>query len=517
MKLITKQSITYYDCICTGSMNSYEENKPLAKLLKRFDENEAGPALQDEALSKFANGLISNFESEGLMNSGALTPKAKEIIKNQKAWRPLRGQFKMSIVQDGNSCYIVNCEPYYSDNTMGCQLNKTEFQFVGDYENDKGMHIKDIKLDLHCYLSKAKTVDIDCIYDYESGQCSYSIENKSGRIEFAENTYTFKIIDESKAEGHLMEALSNYGCFSRKNTKVILDSYDDRNPFIDEVLTQVFSKGSFSTSLNINTKIDDIKLSISDYQTTRSVLLEYLSRKAQNTYCGISEIQTAVSDFYALFDRYATIKQKSQNLFESLMEYTSAKNPIAHLRLQAYKDLMPTGIENLYIAQVKDYSGDDKSMDDLVNDMIDKKKVISVTTITKYAYKNPGISVGLSLFANALKKRNIDFTVVTAEDTKQYQKPYAKKYYNELLDNENLKVIVKNFDDIKDIHDRYFLFETTNGKIWYKMSGEIDALKYNNTDFSNVDEYTKGEIKEMTVYMVEETGIPDKVKTVMGV
>ena len=139
MKLITKQSITYYDCICTGSMNSYEENKPLAKLLKRFDENEVGHALQDEALSKFANGLISNFESEGLMNSGALTPKAKEIIKNQKAWRPLRGQFKMSIVQDGNSCYIVNCEPYYSDNTMGCQLNKTEFQFVGDYENDVSM------------------------------------------------------------------------------------------------------------------------------------------------------------------------------------------------------------------------------------------------------------------------------------------------------------------------------------------------------------------------------------------
>ena len=197
------------------------------------------------------------------------------------------------------------------------------------------------------------------------------------------------------------------------------------------------------------------------------------------------------------------------------MEYTSNKKPTAHLRLQAYRDLAPLDKDNSYIAQVKDYSGDEMSMTDLVNDLIGRNDVISVTTITKYAYNNAGISVGLSLFANALNKKYIDFKVITSEGDKQ--KSYAKKYYNELLNNKNLKVNIKKADDIKDIHDRYFLLEKSNGRIWYKMSGEIDALQFKNVDFADVDENTQGEIKEMTVYTVEENGIPNKVKTIMGV
>ena len=48
------------------------------------------------------------------------------------------------------------------------------------------------------------------------------------------------------------------------------------------------------------------------------------------------------------------------------------------------------------------------------------------------------------------------------------------------------------------------------------MYGEIDALKYKE-DFSDVDESTVGNIKEMTVYTVTEDGIPEKVKKIMEV
>ena len=37
MKLIRKQKVTYYDCICTGALELLEDDKPLAKLLKKFD------------------------------------------------------------------------------------------------------------------------------------------------------------------------------------------------------------------------------------------------------------------------------------------------------------------------------------------------------------------------------------------------------------------------------------------------------------------------------------------------
>ena len=298
----------------------------------------------------------------------------------------------------------------------------------------------------------------------------------------------------------------------------MLDSYDKRNPLIDEVLTQIFKNGDFSTSIDENSRIENVQTSIIDSSVAKSVLMEYLSRRASNAYCGISEIQTAISDFYSLFKDCVGINEKARNVFEELLEYTSSNNQTAYLRLRAYEDLMPDDVRgNLYISQIKDYSGDTKSMLDLVKAMVGEMKIESVKTITKYAYRNPGISKAFAVFGDALKKAyGAELEVITAEDTKQYQNQYAKRYFDELLDNKNLKITMKNMDDIKDIHDRYFLFETSNGRVWYKMSGEIDALKYKE-DFSDVDESTIGNIKEMTVYTVTEDGIPEKVKKIMEV
>ncbi len=519
MKLIRKQKVTYYDCICTGALELLEDDKPLAKLLKKFDDGGVDEVCQDAVLSKFAEGLLSNFEKEGLINGKLLTPKAREIIQTQKSWKALRGRYKLEIVMDGAYCCIVNCEPYYSDDTKNLKLYKDKrFQFIGEFENSKGMHLREVKLDPAVYLSDGETIDLDCVYDYETSKNSYAIETENGRIEFPENPHTFKIIDNSKSEEFLSEALSVYGCFSRRGTRVMLDSYDKRNPLIDEVLTQIFKNGDFSTSIDENSRIENVQTSIIDSSVAKSVLMEYLSRRASNAYCGISEIQTAISDFYSLFKDCVGIKEKARNVFEELMEYTSNNNQTAYLRLRAYEDLMPDDVRgNLYISQIKDYSGDSKSMLDLVKAMVGEMKIESVKTITKYAYRNPGISKAFAVFGDALKKAyGAELEVITAEDTKQYQNQYAKRYFDELLDNKNLKITMKSMDDIKDIHDRYFLFETSNGRVWYKMSGEIDALKYKE-DFSDIDESTVGNIKEMTVYMVTEDGIPEKVKKIMEV
>ena len=520
MKLIRKQKVTYYECICTGSLELLEEDKPLAKLLKKFDDGGVDLIYQDAYLSKFADGLISNFEKEGLINGKLLTPKAREIIKTQKSWKSLRGRYKFTIAQDGAYCYIVNCEPYYSDDTKNLKLYKDKrFQFVGEFENSKGMHIREVKLDPALYLSDGETVDLDCVFDYEASKNSYAIETENGRIEFPENPHTFKIIDNSKSEEFLSEALSAYGCFSRRGTRVMLDDYDKRNPLIEEVLVQIFQNGDFSTQIDEFSRIENIKISIIDSSVAKDILMEYLSRRANKTYCGMSEIQTAISDFYSLFKDCVNIQEKALNVFEELKVYTSINNQTAYLRLRAYEDLMPDVIgENAYIAQIKDYSGDTKSMLDLVKSMVGEMRVESVKTITKYAYRNPGISKAFSLFGNALKKAyGAELEVITAEDTKQYQNQYAKKYFDELSGNENLRITMKPMDEIKDIHDRYFLFKTANGQVWYKMSGEIDALKYKDLDFSDVDESSVGSIKEMTIYTVTEDGIPEKVKKIMEV
>ena len=309
MKLNTKRLVTYYECICTGSMSSLEEDKPLAKLLEKIDNGD----FQGGALSRFYDGLISNFESEGLINSGALTPKAREIIATQKSWKMLRGQFKMSFVQSGDLCYIVSCEPYYSDNTRDFKLCKGKsFNIVGEYKNDREMHIKDVKLDSNCYLSLEKNVDLNCIYDYEDKKCSYSVEANSGIIEFEENIYTFKLIDETKAWESLNNAISNYGCFSISGTSVILDKYDIGNPLIEGVISQVFGHGSFNVKAGDSGAIEDIKLSITDYSVAKEVLLEFLSRRAEQKYCGISEIQAAINEFYSLLESCPSMRQKSQ-------------------------------------------------------------------------------------------------------------------------------------------------------------------------------------------------------------
>jgi hypothetical protein len=78
---------------------------------------------------------------------------------------------------DGAYCCIVNCEPYYSDDTKNLKLYKDKrFQFIGEFENSKGMHLREVKLDPAAYLSDGEIIDLDCVYDYETSKNSYAIE-----------------------------------------------------------------------------------------------------------------------------------------------------------------------------------------------------------------------------------------------------------------------------------------------------------------------------------------------------
>jgi hypothetical protein len=86
MRLIKKQQVDYYECICTGSVTTLEENAPLAGMLLRLKNEGSAGIEEDTVLKNFAKGLISSFERDGYLNGGLLTATGEDIVRMGKAW-----------------------------------------------------------------------------------------------------------------------------------------------------------------------------------------------------------------------------------------------------------------------------------------------------------------------------------------------------------------------------------------------------------------------------------------------
>ena len=524
MKLIRNQKVTYYECICTGSLVMLAENKPLAGMLLQLQEGNM-TGFQEEALKPFANGLIYSFERDGYLNSGVLTPAGKEIIRTQKAWKKLRGQFKLSVVRTEKNIYIVDFVPHYGDDTSGFSLRRDiKLSFPGEFENNRNMKIKDVVIDPNCWIGKEREIDLDCIYQYETGKNSYSIQTEKGSISFPENVHTFKLVDNSDANDYLRSALAPYGCFTLQDHQVILAEYSAQNPLIDDVLKSIFRESKFDVA-NDEARFEDIRISILDEAVAEQILYKYLMKKASEQYCGISEIRALIPEFYSLFEDCKDIRKNSQMVFESLLEESSRVDATAFLHLQAVRDLAPHSDHEHYTAGVKDYSNQKMSINDIVLDIVGKgRTALSVTLITKYAYRNASIARALGLFADSLHRHyNIPLRLITARDTDKQQAEVARDYYVQLRDNENILLTEMHFEQLQKIHDRYYRIEYDNGVTWKKMSGELDGLRYPG-DYANgitprddISITTKGNVKEMTVFCVDESGIPATVRALMEV
>ena len=526
MKLIKKQQVSYYECICTGTVSTLEENSPLAGMLTRLKNEGFDGFEKDEVLKKFAKGLVSSFERDGYINGGYLTAIGEEIVRTKKCWKTLRGQFKLCIVSAENQQYIVEFKPYYKDDRTGFSLQKNMFlRFYGEFENDKGMKIKDLIIDPNVYVGNGKTVDLECVYDYDTNLNSYAVVLDNKKIEFPENAHMFKLVDNSDSLTILQHGLSKFNCFSQQRGRVRISKYGF-DPGVSDVLEQIFERGEFAIAIDDNIHIESIRANVDDSQTACELLLTYLERYAEKQYLSVDEIGTRISEFYYRFADCADIGDSSSGVFERLLTRTSRSNKTAYLRLLAYQNLGPEGQQRAYQSQVRDFSNRTMSLQELVTEMIgEKSDVISVTALTKYAYKNASISRAFCNFANALKRRyNIPLELITARDLSSEQAEVAKEYFDSLTTNQNVILIEKQKRELERVHDRYFCIKRSDGTVeWLKMSGELDAIRYAN-DFKDgnhpaegIDENTVGRVKEMTVVRVSEEGIPSNVRLLMEV
>jgi hypothetical protein len=164
------------------------------------------------------------------------------------------------------------------------------------------------------------------------------------------------------------------------------------------------------------------------------------------------------------------------------------------------------------------------SVNGLVEEMLgDRSDIVSITALTKYAYRNASISRAFCNFANALKRRyNVPLHLITARDFSAEQAIVAKEYFDALTASENIILTEKEKREIEKIHDRYFCIKRSDGSVeWLKMSGELDAIRYQN-DFVDgkhprvgINEDSVGRVKEMTVVRVDQEGIPMSVRELM--
>ena len=513
MKLKTKGEVQVIEAIVTGELWSLKQNIPLAKMLDKIDKDGVLAFYQDESVKKFANGLINSFRQDGLMNGDSLTQEGKTVVETEKAWKILKGQFKILVAFKDRYQYIVDCYPCTEVDVTGFKNQNLPIKFIGEYKNNFDVDIKKVVFDPTWYVSESKTIEMDSCYDYLNDKNVYEIIYNDKKYVFDENEYTFKLFDSHNAIDLLVSAMSTYKDFKVERSSVKLYNYDN-NPLLLPVITEIFEKGSFDVRVS-EYAIEDIKISIENESVVKALLLEYLLRKAEERYLGYEEIRNLITSFYALFEKCISVSDSTERIYTQLLELSKSRKSTAYLRLLAYKDLMPDMLFRSYEIDTRDFSNQRMSMDDIVREMFsDIKEIKSVKMATQYACKNISISRNARLFAESLKNNyNVPLTFITCNDESANET--AKDFFNRLKHDRNVKFILVGKEEIsKKIHDRYILVEKGDGeKVWFKMSGELDAVRYDANDKVTKDAIAY--IKEMTVYKVSDDGIIDDVKSLM--
>ena len=142
MKLKTKGEVQVIEAIVTGELWSLKQNIPLAKMLDKIDKDGVLAFYQDESVKKFANGLINSFRQEGLMNGDSLTQEGKTVVETEKAWKILKGQFKILVAFKDRYFYIVDCYSCTEVDVTGFKNQNLPIKFIGEYKNNIALIIQ---------------------------------------------------------------------------------------------------------------------------------------------------------------------------------------------------------------------------------------------------------------------------------------------------------------------------------------------------------------------------------------
>ena len=521
MKLKEKGNIQIFDAIVTGEITSLENNEPLAMMLDKIHSDGIQCFLKDEQLSNFAKGLVNSFREEGLLSGDTVTSAGLEIIETKKSWKKLQGQFKITVAFQDKFFYLVELNPNFDGDTSGYTIKKMPIEFIGNYSNNFGRCVKNIKFDTNWYISSPSTVEMDSCYDYVKNKNIYELIYNDKKYSFDENEHTFKLYDSYNAKDRLVSAIQLYGGLSVAGVNVSINEFDITNLLMKGVIDSVLKKGYFDYKTD-KYEIDEIRLNVSNEKLSKQLLLEYLLSKAETTYLGYGQITSLISEFYPLFNECVFVSDSTSQIYGQLIDLAKNRKSIAYLRLLAYRDLLPDEISRDFELSTRDFSNSKMSMNEIVNGIIGSSSNIkAVKMATQYACKNIGISRNALLFAKSLKRiYNVQLTFITCKDEDASEN--ALTFFRRLKHDQSVlfKEVGKN-EIARKIHDRYILIEKDDGSNdWYKMSGELDAIRYVN-DFINgepnekISEDTPAYIKEMTVSKLDESGIIPEVKSLM--
>jgi len=514
MKLIFSKQGTIYKCVAQGKIETYSEDPALASVLGRIVKGGSISALGD--LGVFGAGLKESFESEKLTLDGKITPKGKEIADTGYNWKGLSGRFVFKILLLDGKHYLLNCEGLDKQDTRNYTDTKEDLDLKDEYRPANKKGYRNIHLDRSKKIGEEGKVTVEISYDFEEKMTTYALPNLGAKFH---ETGTFRHTDFDEACEALSEICENYGLVTEQND-VVLRRYgkDNVNSLLKTTIDDLLDSNG---SLNLEYKkyrVEGVRLIIDRSDVADELLYHYLSHEASKRYLGYSEISSMISKFYGFFRRCKDISNSIEGVYTELLERTSLDNKKAHLRLQAYRDIVNDLTDKAFRLDYYDFTNERASIVDILSKIVGRNaNVKSVTMITKFAYTNASISRVLLMMADVLKKQyNGKLKVIAARGGKD-QSDVAKELWGKLNDRDIL--IEKSQDQLKKIHDRYYRIIHTDGSVeWVIMTGELDALRYDNDDHfrNDIEPNTKGSVKEMRIVHVKEECIPENVKTVIG-
>ena len=518
MILTTKQNAKYIKYICQGQLERFEKNEPLAKILACIDNNDY---TTEPGLKKFAEGLKSNFKSVGYMDNDCVTPIGKDIIKTGKVWTAMRGTHSFGVIDCNHSTYIVQ---HICDYNGKYNYNSVPSpSFIGEFKcND--MQIREIHLEKNALKAEETSVDVECTYNFDNGKSSYAVTVNNSRFAFDESPDSFSIMDGNEMNRIVESEMRPY-CLTYLDGKLKILHFDANNIPLNNAIQEIFETGAFNHTGKGSVVIKNIRLSIENPEIAKSVLLKYLEWNAEKQYCGRSEINRLISDFYTLFDDCVLVECGTSEIFVELLSRTAKTNIAAYLHLMACKDLEPNDQGKQRNAHTISLGGKQKTMKDVVKAIVgDRQNVVSVSIADKYAAMNAAISRAMYLFADVLKTEYNAELILYLNDASGNQKASReinKSFYDRLKTHSNIKTVAVSNNDLKEIHDRYYRIETRDDEYWVTTTNELNALRYDNDYVGGIPRddikiSTRGQMLDFIVIPLNEEDVRPEVKELLG-
>lgn len=543
---LTRPSIKKY--YVTGALEQKMENRPLQQMLKKIKDGGMNAFLNDKKLKQFANGLKENFIHEGYLNKDhTLTPSGTDVVTSGKAWRGLQGAFSFTVLEYQDKAYLLDAILLDDKSAKECHLpTKCPYSLEEKYTAVDENEFRRVQLDQNWaeYKQEVQSPSVNFVYEYDTDECMVEACWKDSGIDYkisftTTDTSDFVIIKKSDAQELLKEREESEGVFefSYQDNKsiefVVQDSseLDEKNWIKD-----FFKKGCFDFDdilLDRNegiATIKDIRLYIDQNDTDCMLVLlqEFLLDKARTSYLGYEEVGRLVNEFQELFTSpdgkcpsCPPIMDDRKTIYDRLVKRAtdvSDKDPVPYLHLQAYIDLSPEYTIKPYMesTDVVDLpTGDKISFQELVQKVFGRKRSIkSVCLLSKYTSSNGRNARAITLFAESITGCFGASTRLVTTDSVSDQ-----TWYKKMKECRHLKVVERKLEEIKEIHDRYFMISRIDGSVeWWKLSGELDSLKFD-CDTPRIREditiTTRGTVKEMTFTKIKKDGVHKSARKLM--